>query len=440
MVEIAFAGHSNVGKSSLINTLVERKNLVRASSTPGSTRQINLYEARAADGAVFHLVDLPGYGFTTRIEGRAPSWGALIEGYLATRVTLAAVVVLVDVRRGLEEDDRELIDFIDSREGGFAPPGEVAPRRHQARQAPAAARARRRWPGVAEATRAPGHRLLGRDRRRADELWRALRKAALGRRARATRAASPTKRARTRRAGATGEKRLTFAAQIRLHGRRMSDGDQPSRAERDALDARAMQRIRDGRRRRPRGALRSLRALRARHGAQDRARAERGRGRRPRRVHRHRRARRPVPARARQRHRVARDHGPQPLARSRPPARPPRPDHRRGAPPRAGARPSSIPRTSRGSSAIAHAVRPRWPSSRESQRETLEIAFFEGLSYPEIAEREKIPLGTVKSRAARALTALRAALDGASDAGYRAARASEIPRTFGSAELCARES
>lgn len=111
-VEIAFAGRSNVGKSSLINTLVERKNLVRTSSTPGSTRQLNMFEARAEDGAIFRLVDLPGYGFTRRSKTETASWGGLIEEYLQTRVTLGCVVLLADVRRGIEEEERELIAFI----------------------------------------------------------------------------------------------------------------------------------------------------------------------------------------------------------------------------------------------------------------------------------------------------------------------------------------
>src|SRR5262245_28482094 len=85
-VEIAFAGRSNVGKSSLINTLVNRRNLVRTSSTPGSTRQINLFEVKARDEAVLHIVDLPGYGFAKRSKGEQLAWKKLIEDYLATRV------------------------------------------------------------------------------------------------------------------------------------------------------------------------------------------------------------------------------------------------------------------------------------------------------------------------------------------------------------------
>jgi GTP-binding protein len=111
-VEVAFGGRSNVGKSSLINAMLERKNLVRTSSTPGSTRQLNLYEARARDGAVFHLVDLPGYGYTKRSRSETASWKQLVESYLRGRPTLAAMVLLVDVRRGLEDDDRELCEFV----------------------------------------------------------------------------------------------------------------------------------------------------------------------------------------------------------------------------------------------------------------------------------------------------------------------------------------
>lgn len=123
--EVAFGGRSNVGKSSLINTLVERNGLVRTSSNPGSTRQINFYEARARDSSVFQLVDLPGYGFTRRSKSEKAVWAALIEGYLRSRVTLAAVLLLVDLRRGLEEDDRELISFVEAARDADRRPVEV---------------------------------------------------------------------------------------------------------------------------------------------------------------------------------------------------------------------------------------------------------------------------------------------------------------------------
>ncbi len=110
--EIAFAGRSNVGKSSLINSLVERKSLVRTSSTPGCTRQVNVFETRAKDGTVLNLVDLPGYGYAQRSKDERKKWAELIEGYLGERPSLAALCVLIDARRGLEDDDRELIDFV----------------------------------------------------------------------------------------------------------------------------------------------------------------------------------------------------------------------------------------------------------------------------------------------------------------------------------------
>ncbi|MFO0547854.1 MAG: ribosome biogenesis GTP-binding protein YihA/YsxC [Polyangiaceae bacterium] len=109
--EIAFAGRSNVGKSSLINVLVQRKSLVRTSATPGCTRQINLFTAKARDGVAVTLVDLPGYGFAKRSHAERNEWASLIEGYLSHRPSLRTLVLIVDVRRGLEPDDLELIEF-----------------------------------------------------------------------------------------------------------------------------------------------------------------------------------------------------------------------------------------------------------------------------------------------------------------------------------------
>lgn len=109
--EIAFAGRSNVGKSSLLNTMLSRKKLVRTSRTPGCTRQINLFRAKVSDGTEVVFTDLPGFGYAKRSKGEKVSWGAMIEGYLLGREALKALVLLVDVRRGIEEDDAQLVEF-----------------------------------------------------------------------------------------------------------------------------------------------------------------------------------------------------------------------------------------------------------------------------------------------------------------------------------------
>jgi GTP-binding protein len=110
--EIAFAGRSNVGKSSVINTLVQRRKLVRTSSTPGATRGLNLFRATLRDGAQLDLVDLPGYGYAKVSKSERNAWGPLIEGFLRRRKGVRAVVVIVDARRGLEPDDAQLLAFL----------------------------------------------------------------------------------------------------------------------------------------------------------------------------------------------------------------------------------------------------------------------------------------------------------------------------------------
>lgn len=124
-VEIAFAGRSNVGKSSLLNRLMARRSLVRTSSTPGCTRAINFFEARARDGMRLTLVDLPGYGYAARSRQEKVQWAHLIEHYLLQRPSLAAVVVLVDVRRGLEKDDLDLLELLSEQGPRSRPPTPV---------------------------------------------------------------------------------------------------------------------------------------------------------------------------------------------------------------------------------------------------------------------------------------------------------------------------
>jgi len=121
LAEVAFAGRSNVGKSSMLNAVMERKGLVRTSSTPGHTRSVNIFHATTRSGLDLHLVDLPGYGFAKRSKDERKMWGPLLEGYLQLRPTLRAVMVLVDVRRGLEDDDMQLLDFCSLPRPGNAP-------------------------------------------------------------------------------------------------------------------------------------------------------------------------------------------------------------------------------------------------------------------------------------------------------------------------------
>ncbi|OQY20409.1 MAG: YihA family ribosome biogenesis GTP-binding protein [Desulfobacteraceae bacterium 4572_35.1] len=108
-LEIAFAGRSNVGKSSLLNVLINRKNLVRTSSTPGRTQLINFFDLNGE----LTLVDLPGYGFAKVPLAVKKQWGPMIRTYLHSRTTLAAVVMLFDVRRVPREEDLQLLDWLE---------------------------------------------------------------------------------------------------------------------------------------------------------------------------------------------------------------------------------------------------------------------------------------------------------------------------------------
>ncbi len=109
--EIAFAGRSNVGKSSLINALTGRTNLARVSVTPGRTREINFFSV-GKDG-LFYLVDMPGYGYAKAAKSQVKGWTRLIHDYLRGRRELKRVFLLVDARHGIKPNDRETMALLD---------------------------------------------------------------------------------------------------------------------------------------------------------------------------------------------------------------------------------------------------------------------------------------------------------------------------------------
>ena len=110
--EIAFAGRSNVGKSSLINALVNRNNLARASNTPGRTQELNFFDI--GEPALFRIVDMPGYGYAKAPIKTVQQWRYLINDYLRGRAVLKRVFVLIDSRHGIKEVDHEIMKMLDA--------------------------------------------------------------------------------------------------------------------------------------------------------------------------------------------------------------------------------------------------------------------------------------------------------------------------------------
>ena len=110
--QVAIAGKSNVGKSSLVNAVVGRKRIARVSGTPGKTREINFY---LIDDRFF-LVDLPGYGFARAPEAVRNAWRILVEDYLSYNDRLDGLILLLDCRRGVQEADKQLLDYLSADE------------------------------------------------------------------------------------------------------------------------------------------------------------------------------------------------------------------------------------------------------------------------------------------------------------------------------------
>ena len=115
--EFAFIGRSNVGKSSLMNMLLGRKNLVKTSKKPGKTVLLNYFNVNDS----FYFVDLPGYGFASRSKSEQDLWRVVIEKYLRTRKSLADIFLLIDSRHGILPNDEQMIEFLDHYHIGYTP-------------------------------------------------------------------------------------------------------------------------------------------------------------------------------------------------------------------------------------------------------------------------------------------------------------------------------
>ena len=106
--EVSFVGRSNVGKSSLINTMINRKALARTSKTPGKTRTINFYNVEN----LLYFVDLPGYGYAKISRSESEKWGSMIEGYLKDREQLKAIIMLIDIRHEPSSNDKMMFEWL----------------------------------------------------------------------------------------------------------------------------------------------------------------------------------------------------------------------------------------------------------------------------------------------------------------------------------------
>ena len=163
--EIAFAGRSNVGKSSLMNRLLNRKKLVKTSGTPGKTRTLNFFTVNDA----FYLVDLPGYGYAKRSQAERAQWGQLIEGYVADREPLKGFVLLIDIRHAPTEDDLNMVEWLTNSGKRFIIVGTKADKLSNNKLQSSVARTKKVLAWKGEHDILPFSAVTGRGK---DELWR----------------------------------------------------------------------------------------------------------------------------------------------------------------------------------------------------------------------------------------------------------------------------
>ena len=170
--EIAFAGRSNVGKSSLINALAGQDGLARTSRTPGRTRLVNWFRIEPNAGTTVDLVDLPGYGYAAVDEGTRTGWRPLIEALLGERASLRAVVLLVDIRRGVEDEELDFVPWLVQRGLTVIPVLTKADKLGKAQRQPIAAKVKKELALGVNPVLFSAQDGLG-----VDELWRAILKA-----------------------------------------------------------------------------------------------------------------------------------------------------------------------------------------------------------------------------------------------------------------------
>ncbi|HVV81948.1 MAG TPA: ribosome biogenesis GTP-binding protein YihA/YsxC [Kofleriaceae bacterium] len=171
--EVAIAGRSNVGKSSLINALTAHDGLARTSRTPGRTRLVNWFRVEASASVTVDLVDLPGYGYAAVDHDTRTGWRPLIEALLGQRESLRAVVLLMDIRRGAEDEELDFVPWLQQRELAILPVLTKADKLGKAQRGPAAAAVKKRLGLGVQPVLFSTLDHLG-----VDELWRAILKAA----------------------------------------------------------------------------------------------------------------------------------------------------------------------------------------------------------------------------------------------------------------------